>query len=234
MTTVKAALVQVGHALAGRDAADVSFGELEDVERLAEVERILEDVVDDRMAGGPCLAGQPFVIGEQRVLADGLELRILVAAKTAAELQAGAGSVGHPQFNHANECLHLDAPVATPDNSIGDLAATGAIKLQAGAAQSSCGVSGVPSGSVPIGRIGAVELAQQRRLLLERGGHLCLFVPARQELTAGLMATGHAKATGRIGVCVATRSAGQASTGYGRIVRAADGSLERIVEATNS
>nr|WP_235984003.1 hypothetical protein [Bradyrhizobium australiense] len=69
---------------------------------------------DDRMAGGPGFAGQPFVKGEQRVLADSLELRILVAAKAATEFQARAGTVGHPQFNDANESLHRHAPVATP------------------------------------------------------------------------------------------------------------------------
>ena len=51
---------------------------------------------NDGMARGPGLAGQAFVIGEQRVFADGLELRILFAAKTAAEFQARAGAVGHP------------------------------------------------------------------------------------------------------------------------------------------
>jgi hypothetical protein len=69
---------------------------------------------DNGVPRGPGLAGQALVIGEQRVFADGLELRILFAAKTAAELQACARSVGHPQFNDAYECLHRDAPVATP------------------------------------------------------------------------------------------------------------------------
>ena len=51
---------------------------------------------DDGMARGPGLAGEAFVIGEQGVFADGLEFRIVFAAKTAAELQVRAGSVRHP------------------------------------------------------------------------------------------------------------------------------------------
>lgn len=40
---------------------------------------------------------------------------------------------------------------------------------------------------------------------IQRAGGDPAFVPARQELTAGLMATGHAKYTGGVGVCVATQ-----------------------------
>src|SRR3954469_6820958 len=59
-----------------------------------------------------------------------------------------------------------DAPVATPDISIGDLAAICAIKLQARSAQRSCGgwrARRVDELSVPIRRISPIELAQQRR-----------------------------------------------------------------------
>ena len=62
------------------------------------------------MAAGPCLAGQPLVIGEQGVFAERLEFRILFAAQSAAEFQPGAGAVRHPQFNHANKRFHRDAP----------------------------------------------------------------------------------------------------------------------------
>ena len=51
---------------------------------------------DDGMAGGPGLAGQAFVIGEQRVLADRLEFGILGAAKAAAEFKFRSGPVRHP------------------------------------------------------------------------------------------------------------------------------------------
>jgi pyruvate dehydrogenase (quinone) len=43
---------------------------------------------------------------------------------------------------------------------------------------------------------------------LQRAGGDPAFVPARQEQTAGLMATGHAKYTGGVGVCVATQGPG--------------------------
>src|SRR5258707_7496802 len=59
-----------------------------------------------------------------------------------------------------------DAPVTTPDMSIGDLATICAIKLQAGSAQRSCGgwrARRMDEFSVPIRRISPIELAQQRR-----------------------------------------------------------------------
>ena len=51
---------------------------------------------DDGMAGSPGLAGQAFVVGEQRVLADRLEFGIFSAAQAAAEFKFGPGPVRHP------------------------------------------------------------------------------------------------------------------------------------------
>ena len=71
---------------------------------------------NDRMAGGPCLAGQALVIGKQRVFADRLEFRILRAAETAAEFEPRTRPVRHPQFNNANEGFHRDAPDRLADD----------------------------------------------------------------------------------------------------------------------
>ena len=55
-----------------------------------------DEAIEAGLTCGPGFAGQAFIIGEKGVFADGLEFRIFFAAKTAAELQARAGSVGHP------------------------------------------------------------------------------------------------------------------------------------------
>src|ERR1700756_227614 len=65
---------------------------------------------NDRMARGPCLAGQALVISKQCVFTDRRELRKLLAAEAAAEFEPRARPVRHPQFNNASEGLRRDAP----------------------------------------------------------------------------------------------------------------------------